>query len=182
MRQADDFYETPAWCVHAILPHLSKADCFIDLGCGTGAIMRAIAKYDDTAEIYGVEQNKERAKVARGLVFTDDASEVFTDDALTRDFEHCEGATVVMNPPYGKGLALAFVKRALEIVGTKGEVAALLRLNWLEGKARKAFHKEHPSDVYVLSRRPSFTGGGTDACAYAWFVWGQGRGGEWAIL
>jgi hypothetical protein len=38
-------------------------------------------------------------------------------------------------------------------------------------------------DVYVLSKRPSFSGNGkTDATAYAWFLFGPGRGGRWQVL
>jgi hypothetical protein len=32
--------------------------------------------------------------------------------------------------------------------------------------------------VHVLSRRPSFTGGGTDSAAYGWFVWRKGYVGS----
>jgi len=42
----------------------------------------------------------------------------------------------------------------------------------LESKKRKDFWQRHPvNGLYVLSERPSFTGGKTDAAAYAWFVW-----------
>jgi hypothetical protein len=33
-------------------------------------------------------------------------------------------------------------------------------------------------DVLVLEKRPSFTGGGTDGCEYAWFIWRKGRLGS----
>jgi hypothetical protein len=63
-----------------------------------------------------------------------------------------------------------------------GTAAFLLRLNWLGGQARAAWHRANPCDVYVLPRRPSFTGKGTDATEYAWMVWGTGRGGRWSVL
>ena len=48
----------------------------------------------------------------------------------------------------------------------------LLRLSFLESKGRVKFHQDFPADVYVLAKRPSFTGDGkADSCAYAWFVW-----------
>lgn len=50
----------------------------------------------------------------------------------------------------------------------------LLRLAFLESKKRCDFWQKHPvSKLYVLSERPSFTGAGTDATAYAWFVWNK---------
>ena len=37
-----------------------------------------------------------------------------------------------------------------------------------------------PADLYPLASRPSFTPDGkTDSAAYAWLVWGPGRGGRW---
>jgi hypothetical protein len=86
-----------------------------------------------------------------------------------------------MNPPYSQ--AKAFVQRAIsEAAPNRGTVAALLRLAFMEGQARAEFHKWNPSDVFVLKKRPSFAGGRTDSCAYAWFVWGPGRGGRWQVL
>ena len=50
------------------------------------------------------------------------------------------------------------------------------------GQDRRAFHDAHPADLYVLSRRPSFIGTGSDTAAYAWWVWGPGRGGRYQVL
>jgi hypothetical protein len=48
----------------------------------------------------------------------------------------------------------------------------LLRLAFLESKRRFNFWQQYPvNKLYILSQRPSFTGKGTDATAYAWFVW-----------
>jgi hypothetical protein len=85
---------------------------------------------------------------------------------------------IITNPPFY--LAEEFVRKALKHAT---HVAMLLRLAFLESRKREAFHKENPSDVFVLSRRPSFmANGATDNSAYAWFVWGPGRGGRWSIL
>jgi len=52
----------------------------------------------------------------------------------------------------------------------------LLRLAFLESKKRKPFWDKHPvTQLYVLSERPSFTNKGTDATAYAWFIWSKHR-------
>jgi hypothetical protein len=85
---------------------------------------------------------------------------------------------IITNPPFY--LAEEFVRFALE---RSIHVAMLLRLAFLESRRRERFHQEHPSDVYVLSRRPSFTANGaTDNSAYAWFHWGPGCGNRWFIL
>jgi hypothetical protein len=48
----------------------------------------------------------------------------------------------------------------------------LLRINYLGSISRHEWWKENsPTALHVLSKRPSFTGKGTDATDYAWFVW-----------
>jgi hypothetical protein len=48
----------------------------------------------------------------------------------------------------------------------------LLRLAFLESRRRVAFWRANPlARLYVLARRPSFVGTGTDMAAYAWFGW-----------
>ena len=48
----------------------------------------------------------------------------------------------------------------------------LLRLPFLESNKRYEFWQNHPvNKLYILSKRPSFRGKGTDATAYAFFVW-----------
>jgi hypothetical protein len=88
---------------------------------------------------------------------------------------------VITNPPFS--LAEDFARQALKVAGAHGTVTLFLRLAFLEGAKRAAFHREHPADVYVLPTRPVFRPDlGADRWAYAWFVWGPGRGGRWEIL
>lgn len=172
VRHPDDFYRTPAWCVRAILPHLdmpADADVF-DPACGDGAILDAIREALPNAATYGIEIDWDRATLAR-------RHNVRAADALTLGPDWWDVDFIVMNPPFRH--AEAFVRKALAHAGT---VAALLRLSWMASQKRVAFWREHPADVYVLPKRPSFTGKGTDACDYAWFVWGPGRGGRWRVL
>ena len=78
---------------------------------------------------------------------------------------------VAGNPPFNE--AEAHVRRALDL-STVG-VAFLLRLAFLESAKRADFWREHPpAEVHVFTNRPSFTCGGTDSAAYAWFVWRAG--------
>ena len=78
-------------------------------------------------------------------------------------------SVAILNPPFS--LSLQFIAACLPIAE---HTVALLRLNWLEGQERNGFLRDHAPDVYVLPVRPSFTGGGTDATAYAWFHWQRG--------
>jgi hypothetical protein len=118
----------------------------------------------------GLELDEERAAEAEKL------HQVHQCDALIQE-RWPFADLIITNPPYK--FALDFVACALH---TGRDVAMLLRLNFLASQQRAAFHKQHPSDVYVLPRRPSFAHKRTDSTEYAWMVWGPGRGGRIAIL
>lgn len=78
---------------------------------------------------------------------------------------------IVTNPPFS--LSMEFLTKSLSEAQT---VVYLLRLNYLGSAERKTFWKQNqPTHLYVLSNRPSFTGLGTDATEYAWFVWDRGQ-------
>lgn len=80
-----------------------------------------------------------------------------------------EYKTVITNPPFS--LAELFIRHARKIA-PNATLIFLLRLAFLESQKRIKFWQEFPlSELYILSKRPSFTGFGTDSCAYAWFVW-----------
>lgn len=89
------------------------------------------------------------------------------------DFDRAGWNLIIGNPPYAD--ARAHVEHALSLLEPGGVLSFLLRLAFLESKSRFDFWQRHPAEaVYVLSERPSFTGGGTDNCAYGWFVWRAG--------
>jgi hypothetical protein len=176
-RHEQDFYETPPWVTEAILPHLPAALSAFDPCAGRGAIMRVLrASKHRFVTTKGLEIDQARVDYCRseaGGWLT-----VWQADSLTCDWERPH--LIVMNPPFS--LAQEFVEAAIVRVAMGGTVAALLRLGFLASKRRVALHRKHPADVYVLPRRPSFTGGGTDSSEYAWLLWGPGRGGRWSVL
>lgn len=74
---------------------------------------------------------------------------------------------ILTNPPFS--VAREFIDHALSISNT---CIMLLRLNFLGSIDRHNWWKQKPpSALHILSKRPSFTGKGTDATEYAWFVW-----------
>lgn len=89
---------------------------------------------------------------------------------------------VITNPPFNK--ALEFIRKALEDVEEDGYVIMLLRLNFLETKARKDFFDSYmPEYIFVHHKRMSFIeGGGTDSVAYAHYVWRKGYYPEFAKI
>ncbi len=174
-RHPDDFYATPPWVTRAILPHLPRVSVVLDPCCGEGAILDVFAERGaggGVVDLRGIELDATRALAARS------GASVVCADALAMRWRPAQ--LVVMNPPFS--LASEFVAKALTD-GCGVTVAAFLRLAFMESQGRADFHRKHPSDVYVLSQRPSFTPDGkTDQWAYGWFVWGPGRGGRWSIL
>lgn len=172
-RVALDHYATPAWAVRAILPRLPMGSV-IDPCAGEGKLLEVVREAWACQSIVGYELDAGRAAACQAGGF-----ECEERDALSpAPWDGCD--VIITNPPYAR--ADAFVERALTERAPGTWVAMLLRLNWLGGIKRSAFHREHPADVFVLPRRPSFTGGGTDATEYAWFVWAKGGGGRWSIL
>ena len=176
-RHPDDLYETPAWCVKSILPYVKLGEEPLDPCAGNGAILEAIRysvaypvgtiRYSVAYPVgkapkpIGVEIDMERGMECMRRGFPCPIADALGPGCWPSN------SGIIMNPPYK--LALEFVDRAMR--ETEGQVVALLRLGFLESKARYEFHQKHRCDVYVLSKRPSFAHGKTDASAYAWFVW-----------
>lgn len=174
-----DYYATPEWCVRAIMPHLPRAGSILDPCAGEGAIVNALEACGvDPDTIDAMEIDPRRAAKI------DSRADVEVVDALSDEagMWHLPHGLVIANPPFSR--ALEFVERSLTAQAPHGGTTAmLLRLAFAEGRTRATFHSEHPSDMYVLSRRPSFTGDGkSDSAAYAWFVWAPGRSGSWTVL
>lgn len=170
LRNKDDFYETPDWASDIIIPYLAPPAIVLEPAAGAGAMKRRLMNAYPGAMFDSIELDAERAEAS---------------GSRCGSFFSCERWSgydlVITNPPFS--LAIEFVEHALKIVKPRGEVAMLLRLAFLETAKRTAFHKAHPSDVYVFANRPSFTDGtSTDSAAYAWFVWGKGRGNRWELL
>ncbi len=97
------------------------------------------------------------------------------------------GCDIITNPPYSK--AQEFVEHALEISANGCKVAMFLKIQFLEGKARKKlFEKYPPKTVYVSSSRLHCAMNGDfekyaklSALCYAWYVWVKGYTGDTVI-
>lgn len=175
-RNTLDQYETPWEAVVPLIPHICgkppypSTRVILDPCCGTGAMVVRAAQVLG-AEARGIEVDGARVGDAMRPA-------TLVADALTVSWEASD--LILTNPPYV--LATEFVLRGVREAARGTTVAMLLRLAFLASQARHALHASHPADVFVLSKRPSFTGGGNDSADYAWFVWGPGRGGRWAVL
>ena len=168
-----DFYRTPAWCVRALWatwPDARRVTKVYDPACGDGAILLALRDMEPTLTLFGSDVDQKRVDEAQGRGLL-----VAAFDYLGVDWsllgEDLQPPAIIMNPPYSQ--AEAFVRRAL--LGPRlRPVAALLRIAFLSSQGREAWLRWDAPDVYVLPRRPDFTGGGGDRTDYAWMVWPEG--------
>lgn len=143
---------------------------------GAGAFVLAVRARTTGAHVTGIDLNP----AAEGLALCDAAR---VGDFLAWKPGHRERRPTVIigNPPFGpgKGIAEAHVRHALAVVPGSGWVGFLLRLSFLASAERVPFWREFPAfRIWVLSERPSFTGGGTDATDYAFFLWCRGYRGS----
>ncbi len=179
-RHPDDFYATPTWVTDGILAHLPTAGAIVEPSCGDGAILGRLCAMlpRNGGGIHGIELDPERARQARMRCPSVDVNEADYLEWAKRPAVEDIGL-IIGNPPFV--YALEFVEASIALAApTRGTVAMLLRLAFLESQERASFHKAHPADLYPLASRPSFTPDGkTDSAAYAWLVWGPGRGGRW---
>ena len=161
-----DKYYTPdavaAACINAV--GWGMRATFVEPSVGGGAFARALR--EDGYNVFGVDNDP----TAPGFRDCDlgyavsDFSAWQPPNGLRPDF-------VVGNPPYNQ--AEEHIRHALSVA--RSAVGMLLRVNFLGGVKRRAFFRNHrPFQVHVLTPRPSFTGGGTDATEYAFVVWAHG--------
>ena len=174
-RTLDAYYTADAVaraCV-AALPDIPPGGHVLEPHVGGGAFLRAVQ--GRWADAYTVALDVD--PTAAGLI---GSHECAAEDFLDPSVPHEPYALIVGNPPYAT--AEAHIRRALDLVADGGYVAFLLRLAMLESMQRVPLWRDHPPlAVHVLSRRPSFTGGGTDSAAYGFFVWRRGHRGPTAL-
>lgn len=160
-----DFYATPLSTVHTFLDNYKLKDgAILEPSAGNGNIIKAIYEKGYWYNlITGVEIRDEYNNLIEYC------NEVYIDDFLTWQ-PKIKYKTIISNPPYS--LAQEIIEKCFEIADENTEIIMLLRTAFLESKKRYNFWQKHPlNGLYVLSQRPSFTGKGTDATSYAWFIW-----------
>ena len=90
---------------------------------------------------------------------------------------------ILTNPPYK--YAKQFVEKALEITRSGCYTIMFLKIQFLEGQARKELFKKYPPKyVYINSARQMCAMNGefekynATAICYCWFIWEKGFNGE----
>lgn len=157
-----DWYPTPAWCTRSLLAVLDvKGKSVLEPCAGTGAIAEVLRAAGARVSCIEIDQQRADECGAECGDFLALPADPLREPALRFDL-------VITNPPFS--LAMEFVERSMLWAP---RVAMLLRLSWLASIKRAPFLRAHTPSLYVLPKRPSFTGKGTDSADYAWFLWKQ---------
>ena len=174
-REKNDYYATDPKALEMFLERLDKDNIILnkniwECACGEGHLSKVLVRGG-----YNVLSTD---KVDRGYGKVQDFLEYQ---------EKYEG-DILTNPPYK--FAKEFVEHSMECINENNYVMMFLKLQFLEGKARKKlFEKYPPKFVYVFSQRQrcamngdfsKYTNNGNThgAVAYCWYIWQKGFKGE----
>lgn len=204
-----DFYRTPAWCTRAILPHLPSARVVLDPCAGDGAILDAFIgdPHVVTRGIEIDRARAERAAASSGHLTASGRHLIQVADALTLphgwNFD-----LAIFNPPFVLAeefvrralhdresrssvaalLRLAFLeskeRRPLHAAHPADIYPLAARPQFIDPNVERECPRcvggEQPREKPCKRCNGKRTvKGGQDSAAYAWFVWGPGRGGRW---
>ena len=141
---ATDFYATPPWCYENLNIDWAKFKQAHEPCRGDGRIQFFL---------------EEECKIPCTYSEINEGKDFF-------EWSECTDL-ILTNPPFS--IAQPFIEHSLSYCST---CIMLLRINYLGSISRHEWWKKHtPVALHVLSKRPSFTGTGTDATDYAWYVW-----------
>lgn len=168
-REPNDYYATEPKAVELLLEKERFQDYVWECACGGGHIADVLKKHGYKVRCSDI--------IDRGYPETE-----------IIDFLNTTGNSmdIITNPPYK--IARQFVEHAMEISDDGVKVAMLLKLTFLESKARKVLFEKYPmKTLYVSSSRLQCVKNGAfeiyrnglgSAVAYGWYVWEKGFYGE----
>jgi len=167
VREANDYYATDPKAGHSLMLIEKFHENIWECACGEGHLSKVF-------EVYG--------------------HNVFSSDLIYRGYgdgvidflkeNNTFDGDIITNPPYK--FALEFILKSLQTISTGRKVAMFLKLQFLEGKARKEFFTKNPPKVVHISsgRIECAMNGkfkGESAVSYAWFIWEKGYTGQTII-
>lgn len=168
-REKYDFYATEPRALEELLKHETFSKNIWECACGQGHLSEVLKKHN-----YNVRSSD---VINRGY-----PCEILDFTCITND-KMWDG-DILTNPPFA--LALNFIYKALSLVNNGSKVAMLLRIQFLESKARKDFFRNFPlKTLYLSSSRIQCAKNGIfnekkpgSAICYGWFIWEKGYKGK----
>lgn len=174
-REENDFYATDPNALKIFLNKLKEDEVYLhkniwECACGQGHLSKVLK--EQGYDVYSTDL------INRG--YNDK-----TFDFLTRENANYS-CDILTNPPYK--FAKEFVQKALEIQEKGYYTIMFLKIQFLEGQARKELFKKYPPKfVYINSKRQlcamngEFEKYNATAICYCWFIWEKGFKGETII-
>lgn len=154
LRQAEDFYPTPAYVTKALLKNYQFSGKIWEPACGDGRMAEVIKQYYPYVECSDLI---DRGYGESGVDFLNS----------TRRSDN-----IITNPPFN--LAYEFIVQGLKL--SDKCLALLLPIRYLTGKKRAKLYAEFPpAKVIVIPNKVDFLGFGSPAMEFAWFVWEKGK-------
>lgn len=171
-REINDFYATDPHALEIFLEKLKEDDIKLhkniwECACGQGHLSEVLKKYG--YDVYSTDK-VDRGYGEKQIDFLNYFNNELETDILT-------------NSPYK--YAKEFVEKALVIQATGYYTVMFLKIQFLEGQARKKLFEEYPPKyVYVNSiRQTCYINGDmsqkmSSATCYCWYIWEKGYQGE----
>ena len=173
-REEYDYYATEPKAVKLLLEHEKFSENVWECACGEGHMSEVL--WDAGYKVHSTDLIDRGYRLQTGREDFLEVTSGFNGDIIT-------------NPPYK--YAKEFVYKAIELIPEGNKVAMFLKIQFLEGKARrKLFNQYPPKTIYVSSSRllcakngefEKMIAGGGSAVAYAWYVWEKGFKGQTVI-
>lgn len=174
-RAENDFYATDPHSLEIFLNALERDGLKLDhniweCACGQGHLSEVLENKG-----YNVRNTDLIDRGYKGTIELDFLQNVSEDYQYSGD--------ILTNPPYK--FAKEFVEKALDVIQDGHYVIMFLKIQFLEGKARrKMFEKYPPIYIYINSERQLCYLNGdmsnkiSSATCYCWFIWQKGFTGE----
>lgn len=163
-RHENDYYATEPKAVEKLLEKESFYTKIWEPACGGGHISEVLLNHG-----YDVFSSD---KYNYGYIRQNKTFDFFEEIKL----KETDRFDIITNPPYK--YAMEFCEKAINTISNGNRVAMLLKLTFLEGKARLNFFKKFPpKKIYVFSSRINCAKNGdfskniSSAVCYAWYIW-----------
>lgn len=173
-RETNDFYATDPKSLEIFLDALKRDGIELntniwECACGMGHLSKVLKK--NGYNVYSSDL------IDRGYGYGDFGVDFLQTTQPLLPFD------ILTNPPYK--YAQDFIEHALEISHKGSKCIMFLKIQFLEGKARrKLFDKNPPKYVYVNSERQACYMNGdmsqkmSSAACYCWYIWEKGYTGD----
>lgn len=172
-----DFYETPAWVVHALIdqwPIPNAGPNWLEPAAGSGGIIRAVNQRFDHIRWLAIERDPIHHDALRQAVGS--SGDILEADTLSQETLRrlkllAPFDVAILNPPWHSSEKFVLNLRPLATF-----LILLEKLPFVCSSRRSRWIRDDMPDVFLLPSRVSFTGDGrSPGVDCAWFVWGPDR-------